>query len=60
MSNLKGTCPVCDATIDFDNNVEESEILTCTGCQTRVVVEKVEKDSVKLNEAPQVEEDWGE
>lgn len=57
---MKGTCPVCDASINLDKNVEESEILTCSECHTRVVVEKVEKDTVKLNEAPAVEEDWGE
>lgn len=60
MANLKGTCPTCDAAINFDVTVEVSEISNCPDCQTRVVVDAVESDKVNLKEAPEVEEDWGE
>lgn len=57
---MKNTCPVCDAKITLSSNVEESEIVTCPDCQSRLVVEKNDKNDFILNQAPEVEEDWGE
>lgn len=60
MTKLTGTCPVCDASVIAANAVEESEILTCRDCQSRLVVEKAQHPSLELAVAPEVEEDWGQ
>lgn len=60
MSKLKSPCPTCDAEVSLETGVEESEIISCLDCQSRLVVEKIEKTGVILNTAPEVEEDWGE
>lgn len=57
---MSGICPVCDATIAVPAGTEVSEILSCSDCQTRVVVGAFDGTSVSLSQAPQVEEDWGE
>lgn len=57
---MKAICPVCDANITVNQDVEESEIITCSECQLRLVVSSVEKNKVVLDKAPEVEEDWGE
>ncbi len=53
-------CPICDAQVSLDQEAEESEIITCSDCHSRLVVEKVGGSKVILNKAPEVEEDWGE
>lgn len=60
MASVKGKCPICDTDISLDRDVEESEIISCPDCHSRVVVEKVDKTKMTLNQAPEVEEDWGE
>lgn len=60
MTNLNSTCPICDVSILLDKNVEESEIITCKECKTRLVVESNKDNTVILSEAPKVEEDWGQ
>ncbi len=57
---LKTNCPICDAQVTLPKNTEESEIVSCPECHTRLVVTKIEKNSATLEEAPKVEEDWGE
>ena len=51
-------CPECDAAITLQENVEEGEILTCDDCSVELEVRSVEP--IKLEVAPQEEEDWGE
>ncbi len=58
MSN--STCPVCDAPVALPEKTEESEIISCNDCKSRLVVEKVENNNVMLAQAPAIEEDWGE
>ncbi|GIW64375.1 MAG: hypothetical protein KatS3mg092_0308 [Patescibacteria group bacterium] len=57
---MKGTCPICDNQFNFQDDLEVSEIITCQECGSRLVVVSLEKNKVDLEEAPQVEEDWGE
>jgi len=56
----QGDCPVCAAIIIPQGNVEETEIVSCPECQTRLVVERLEGSRAIFSEAPQIEEDWGE
>ncbi|MBI3366098.1 lysine biosynthesis protein LysW [Candidatus Roizmanbacteria bacterium] len=57
---MKSTCPVCDAQVTLQKNTEESEIISCSECHTRLVVASMKGAFATLEEAPKVEEDWGE
>ncbi len=57
---IKGECPICDANIMMEENLVVSEILSCPHCHSLLVVESVEDHRVILNQAPKIEEDWGE
>jgi alpha-aminoadipate carrier protein LysW len=50
-------CPECGAAVHA-KNVEEGEILNCQDCGTELEVASI--NPLKLNKAPQEEEDWGE
>ncbi len=56
---MKGACPICDALLEFEG-VEEAEVIACSDCGTRLVVEEVRENEVVLSEAPEIDEDWGE
>lgn len=58
--NIHANCPVCDAGIQLQNDVVESEVVSCNECKTRLVVENRNGENVTLSKAPEVEEDWGE
>lgn len=60
MENVSAACPTCDGQVTIPSGTEVSEILTCTECSNRVVVESVNGSTVTLAQAPEVEEDWGE
>lgn len=60
MNNPTGTCAICDLTITLGPGTQVTEVITCTDCKTRLVVEKIEGDQVTLTQAPAVEEDWGQ
>jgi alpha-aminoadipate/glutamate carrier protein LysW len=51
-------CPECDADFDLPEDVEEGEITECPECGAELEVVSV--DPVKLDPAPQEQEDWGE
>lgn len=57
---IKTNCPICDAQVTLPENIEESEIISCGECHTKLVVAKIENKTATLQEAPKVEEDWGE
>jgi alpha-aminoadipate carrier protein LysW len=57
---LKANCPICDAQITLQKGIEESEIISCPECHTRLVVADLKGTVATLKEAPKVEEDWGE
>jgi len=53
-------CLVCDTAFDVDAEWEKGEIIECGACgQEHEVVEKIDA-SVRVELAPEVEEDWGE
>jgi len=60
MTKQKAICKICGATLTISENVEVSEIITCSECHTRLVVQNIRENEITLNEAPKVEEDWGE
>ncbi len=56
---MKGQCPICDADVQVDNP-ELSEIVNCSDCGSQLVVSQISDNSLIFEEAPEVEEDWGE
>lgn len=60
MSTLNGTCPICDATLTVPANTLATEMLSCSECFNMLVVTTVSESGVEFEEAPEVEEDWGE
>ena len=57
---LSTNCPICDEQLKILETVEVMEIITCPSCQSNLVVVSKQKDQIALQEAPVVEEDWGE
>ncbi|MFH0776866.1 MAG: lysine biosynthesis protein LysW [Patescibacteria group bacterium] len=51
-------CPKCDATLSLDDKVELGEIISCDECGAELEVKKI--DPIELDDAPAVQEDWGE
>lgn len=60
MINKKGVCIVCDAVMQVPGDTQETEVITCGECKSRLVVDKITPKVVMLSKAPEVEEDWGE
>jgi lysine biosynthesis protein LysW len=60
MQQLQTTCPICDAQITLEGNIEETEIINCSFCENRIVVSTIQNDHIVMEEAPAIEEDWGE
>lgn len=57
---LKNNCPICDSEVTLPEGTETSEIVSCADCHTRLVVSAIGNGVPTLEEAPKVEEDWGE
>ena len=57
---VQAVCPICGGRVKLSNNPEVSEIITCSECRNRLVIDAVNNDKVSLSEAPRIEEDWGE
>lgn len=51
-------CPVCDADVNVAADATVGELLTCSDCGTELEVTALEPLAVE--EAPEVQEDWGE
>ncbi len=51
-------CPICDAAVALSNDTIQGELIECSDCGTELEVTSLEPFAVQ--EAPQVEEDWGE
>jgi len=60
MTNIKVNCPICEGEISLAEDTEESEIVVCPECENRVVVASITDKKIILEEAPEIEEDWGE
>lgn len=52
------TCIECGETVSTPADVEIGEILDCPGCGTELEV--VGLEPVTVEEAPELQEDWGE
>jgi len=51
-------CTVCAASVTLQDNTEVGEIIECGDCQSELEV--VSLNPVKMEKAPEEEEDWGE
>ncbi|MDR1874547.1 MAG: lysine biosynthesis protein LysW [Synergistaceae bacterium] len=51
-------CPVCDADVNVAADAMAGELLTCSDCGVELEVTALEPLTVE--EAPEVQEDWGE
>ena len=51
-------CPECGATVEFEDAPMVGEIIECEECGVELEVTGV--DPLKVDVAPEVEEDWGE
>lgn len=51
-------CPECDAQVTLESGTRPSEIVECGEC--RLELEVVTVEPAVLQQAPEVEEDWGE
>lgn len=62
MKTISANCPVCDATVTLNPDVEVTEIVSCFECRSKLVVESIDEKKQKavLAKAPAVEEDWGQ
>jgi len=52
------TCTICECNIQIPEGTMEGEILLCPDCGTELEV--LSLNPLRLEEAPEVEEDWGE
>lgn len=60
MTKLTSECPICSETISVEENTEVSEIIQCSSCNNRIVVKSKNGNNITLEEAPKIEEDWGQ
>ncbi|MDR1730673.1 MAG: lysine biosynthesis protein LysW [Synergistaceae bacterium] len=51
-------CPVCDGDVNVATDVMEGELLTCADCGIELEVTSL--SPLAVEEAPEVQEDWGE
>ena len=55
---MKALCPICEAEITLPADCCEGELVVCPDCGTELEV--ISLNPATLEEAPQVQEDWGE
>jgi len=60
MKDFSGTCPICDAPVTLPSDTQVSEVISCSYCKSKLVVESLTKQKAIIAKAPDVEEDWGE
>ena len=51
-------CPVCEADVNAEPGVMLGELLTCVDCGVELEVTSL--SPLAVEEAPEVQEDWGE
>ncbi len=54
----QGTCEECGSEIELESGTVENEIIDCDDCGAELEV--ISLDPVKLDHAPEEQEDWGE
>lgn len=52
------TCPICEAAVTVPGDAMLNELLSCPDCGTDLEI--ISLNPLVLEEAPEVEEDWGE
>ena len=57
-SQLTVSCPECGAEVAFPRSPLNGEVVTCAGCG--VELEVISTNPIRVELAPEVEEDWGE
>ena len=57
-STMSASCPICEASLEIKDDTVVGELMICDDCGTELEVTGT--DPVKIEEAPEVEEDWGE
>ena len=57
-SALSAICPICEAVLEIKDDTVIGELMVCDECGTELEVTGT--DPVTIEEAPEVEEDWGE
>lgn len=55
---VEATCLQCQGTVSVASDVRTGEVVTCPDCSTDLEV--VETSPLKLELAPEAQEDWGE
>ena len=55
---ITATCPECEGLISFERAPLAGQVSTCNDCGAELEV--VGRDPIRLELAPEVEEDWGE
>jgi len=55
---IQAACPECEADVQFERPPLRGEVARCRDCGVELEVTSVEP--VRLEPAPEVEEDWGE
>ena len=58
MSIQTAPCPECEGPVRFDRPPLRSQVARCADCGTELEVTGL--DPIRLEPAPEVEEDWGE
>jgi lysine biosynthesis protein LysW len=58
MEYLVAACPVCKAEIELTQATEESEIVYCWDCASRLMAIGVGQNNIKLNQVPAPEEEF--
>ena len=51
-------CPVCEADVKVESGVMLGELINCADCGTELEVTSL--SPLAVEEAPEVQEDWGE
>jgi len=51
-------CPICDADVEIAGDAMQNELIACPDCGSELEI--VSLSPLSLEEAPEIEEDWGE
>ena len=55
---METVCPICEAVLVIKDDTVIGELMVCDECGAELEITSM--DPVKVEEAPEVEEDWGE
>ncbi len=57
-TNLTCGCPICDAVVELPEGVEVNELVPCPDCGSELEI--LSLSPLTVEQAPEIEEDWGE